>query len=141
MNKTLTVAAVAALHQIPRLSVHRAIAAGHLKAQKLPGGQTAPYVLTPTDVDDWLARRAANGAKERPGSTGFFAALAQIDSLPTLIEEHHSITADLPLADVVIACACSPEIERDAGTWAIHLRDVMAYRETSGATAPVEKTS
>lgn len=135
MSTTLSVSGVAALHQISVKTVRRAIRDGHLKAEKLPGA-TGPYLLRGKDVDAWLAKRAATGVDVSPGSRGYFAALRRIDALPTLIQKHHSITADLPLADVVIACKCSPDVERDVAAWAIHLRDVMSgVAETSGAIA------
>lgn len=130
MSQTLSISSVAALHGVSRKTIRHAIRMGYLKAEKLPG-TTGAYVLRPKHVDAWLADRAV-----APASSGFFAALARIDALPALIQQHHSVTAELALADVVIACSCSPDIERDAGAWALHLRDVMSgATETSGALA------
>jgi hypothetical protein len=135
MSQTLSVSAVAALHQISVKTIHHAIKTGQLKAEKLPGA-TAPYLLRAKDVDSWLAKRAELNMPERPGSSGYFAALARLDELPDLIAQHHSITMDLSLADTVIGCICSPGVERDAKSWALHLRDVMSgVTETSGAIA------
>lgn len=135
MSPTLSVSGVAALHGLSAKTVRRAIHDGHLKAEKLPGA-TGPYLLQPKHVDAWLAKRAETGIDVTPGSSGYFRMLAKLDELPALIQKHHAITADLPLADVVVACKCSPDVERDTLAWALHLRDVMSgATETSGAVA------
>lgn len=130
MSQTLTVTGAAALHGVSVKAVRHAISTGALKAEKLPG-VTGPYLLRPKDIEKWLEGRSQT---RRDG--GYFAALARLDQLPLLIARHASITADLPLADVVIACSCTPDIERDGRAWAEHLRDVLSGAEkTSDALA------
>jgi excisionase family DNA binding protein len=130
MSKTLSITGAAALHGISHKAVRHAIDTGALKAEKL-SGPNGQYLLRAKDVEAWVATRPSV-----PGSTGYFAAMRRLDSLPDVIRQHHAITADLPLADVVIACKCSPDVERDELAWATHLRDVMSgATETSDAIA------
>lgn len=60
------------------------------------------------------------------------------------VARHHSITASAPLADVVVACACTPGVQRDAAGWAAHLLGAIfaiptsgIAPESSGASVPV----
>lgn len=130
MSTTLSISGAAALHKISQKAIRHAIKNGDLKAEKLPG-PNGQYLLQSKDIGAWIAKRDV-----APGSSGFFAALARLNTLPALIEQHHSITEPLDLADVVVGCKCSPTMPRDAAGWALHLRDVMSgVTETSGAVA------
>ena len=130
MSQTLTVTGAAALHGVSVKQVRYAIDTGALKAEKLPG-PTGPYLLRPKDVEKWLASRP-----QTPGTSGYFAALAGLRELPALIAQHHSLTDDAGVAEVVTGCKCSPDVFRDEQEWAQHLLDVMAsHQKTSGAIA------
>lgn len=51
-----------------------------------------------------------------------------------LVAGHHSVTAHTPLADVVVGCACTPGVQRDAAGWAEHLITVLS--EKGSAAVP-----
>lgn len=125
MSQTLTVTGAAELHGVSVKAIRHAIKLGALKAEKLPG-VTGPYLLRPKDIEKWLALRP------KPPYSRYDYPVAD----PGLIAQHHSITDDAGLADVVVACKCSPEVARDEQEWARHLLDVMSGNtETSGAIA------
>jgi hypothetical protein len=53
------------------------------------------------------------------------------------ISGHHAVTLHTPLADVVVACVCTPGVQRNAAEWAEHLLDAFyAIDTTSGAGLP-----